>query len=74
MPPGVDPLEAEEGLPILKTALIARKLRPVVLSHDGCSISAEQGIHEAGFLRPPACAFFTRDRWRLLLESAPFNA
>ena len=41
MPPEVDLLEAEEGLPILEPALIACKLRPVFLSHDGCSISAE---------------------------------
>jgi hypothetical protein len=61
MPPGVDLLEAEEGLPILETALIARKLRPVFLSHEGGPISAEQGIREAGFLRPPALAFFPRD-------------
>ena len=32
MPPGVVLLEAEEDLPILETASIARKLRPVFLS------------------------------------------
>jgi len=74
MPPGVVLLEAEEDLSILETASIARKLRPVFLSHESCPIFAEQGIHEAGLLRPPACAFFPRDRWGLLLESAPFNA
>jgi hypothetical protein len=41
MPLGVDLLEAEEGLPILKPALIVCKLRPVFLSHESCSISAE---------------------------------
>jgi len=44
------------------------------LSHEGYPISAAQGIHEADFLRPPACAFFPRDRWELLLEPAPFDA
>jgi hypothetical protein len=74
MPPGVDLLETEEGVPILETALIARRLRPVFLSHQSCPISAEQGIHEAGFLRPPARAFILRDRVALLLEPAPFDA
>jgi hypothetical protein len=74
MPPGVDLLEAEEGLPILETALIARKLSPVFLSHEGHPISAAQGIYEAGFLRPPACAFIHRDRVELLLEPAPLYA
>ena len=41
--------EAENDLPILKTALIARKLR-LVFPHEGDPISAAQGIHEAGFL------------------------
>jgi hypothetical protein len=74
MPPGVDLLEAEEGFPILEPALIARKLRPVFLSHEGHPISAAQGIHKAGFLRPPACAFILRDRVELLLEPAPLDA
>jgi hypothetical protein len=63
MRPGVDLLETELSLPILEPTLIAPKLRPVFLSHKGFPISAEQGIHEAGFLRPPALAFFTGDRW-----------
>jgi len=74
MPPEVDLLEAEEGVPILEPALIAHKLRPVFFSHEGGSISAEQGILETGFLRSPALAFFPRDRWEKLLASAPFNA
>jgi hypothetical protein len=74
MPPGVDLLETEEGVPILETGLIARELRPVLLSHEGHPISAEQGIHEAGLLHPPALVFFLRDRVEVLLESAPFNA
>ena len=74
MPPKVDLLEAEEGVPILEPALIARKLRRMFRSYEGGAISAEQGIHEAGFLPSPALAFFPRDRGELLLESAPFNA
>jgi len=74
MPPKVDLLEAEEGVPILEPALIARKLRRMFRSYEGGAISAEQGIHETGFLRPPALAFFARDRGELLLKSAPFNA
>ena len=74
MPPGVDLLEEEEGLPILETALIARKLRPVFLTHECHPISAAQGIHEAGFLRPPTCSFILRDRVELLLEPAPLDA
>jgi len=58
-------------LPIRETALIARKLRLVFLSHEGDPISADQGIHEAGFLRPPACAFIQSERVELLLEPAP---
>jgi hypothetical protein len=46
----------------------------VLLSHEGHPISAEQGIHEASLLHPPALAFFLRDRGEVLLESAPFNA
>jgi hypothetical protein len=61
-------------LPIRKTALIARKLRQVFSSHEGYSISAAQGIHEASFLCPPACAFIPRDRLELLLEPAPLDA
>jgi hypothetical protein len=61
-------------LPILETALIARKLRPVFSSHEGDPISAAQGIHETGFLCPPACAFFLCDRVELLLEPAPVDA
>jgi hypothetical protein len=67
-------LEAEEGLPILEPSLIARQLRPVFLSHEDCAISAEQGIQETGFLRPPALVFLASARWEKLLESAPFNA
>jgi len=74
MPPGVDLLEAEEGFPILEPALIARKLRPVFLSHEAHPISAAQGIHETGFFRPPACSFILRDRVELLLEPAPLDA
>ena len=74
MPPGVDLLEEEEGLPILETALIARKLRPVFLTHECHPISAAQGIHEAGFLCPPASPFIFRDRVELLLEPTPFDA
>ena len=55
-------------MPILETALIARKLRPVFPPHEGDPISAAQGIHEAGFLCPPACAFIRRDRVELLKE------
>jgi hypothetical protein len=61
-------------LSILETALIARKLRPVFSSHEGDPISAAQGIHEAGFLCPPACAFIPRDRLELLLEATPLDA
>ena len=50
-------------MPILETALITYKLRPVFLSHEGDPISAAQRIHKAGFLCPPACAFILRDRW-----------
>jgi hypothetical protein len=64
----------EEGLPILEAALIACKLRPVFSSHEGDPISAAQGIHEAGFLCSPACAFIPRDRGELLLEPAPVDA
>lgn len=74
MPLGVELLEAEEGVPILETTLIARELRPMFLSHEGCPISTEQGIHETGFLCPPACAFFRGNRWELLLEPAPCDA
>jgi hypothetical protein len=74
MPPGVDLLEAEEGLAILEPALIACELRPVFLSHEGHPISTAQGIHKAGFLCPPTFAFFPRDRMEVLLESAPFDA
>ena len=66
--------EAEEGLPILETALVARKLKPVFFSHEVCPVSAAQGIHEAGFLCSPACAFIRRDRMELLLEPAPLDA
>ncbi|MBU6435090.1 MAG: hypothetical protein KGS09_18205 [Nitrospirae bacterium] len=59
---------------ILETALIARKLQTVYRSHDGCPISATQGIHEASFLRPPACAFFARARVELLLKPAALDA
>ena len=61
-------------MPILETALIARKLRPVFSSHEGYSISGAQGIHETGFLCPPACAFIPRHRLELLLEPAPLDA
>ena len=66
--------EAEEGSPILETALIARKLRPVFFSREVDPISAAQGIHKAGFLCSPACAFIRRDRMELLLEPAPLDA
>jgi hypothetical protein len=49
-------------------------MRPVFLSHEGYPIPAAQGIHETGFLCPPACAFILRDRVELLLEPAPFDA
>jgi hypothetical protein len=49
-------------------------MRPVLFSHEGYPISATQGIHEAGFFCPPACAFFPRNRVELLLEPAPFDA
>jgi hypothetical protein len=65
--------EAENDLPILKTALIARKLR-LVFPHEGDPISAAQGIHEAGLPCPPACVFIPRARVELLLEPAPFDA
>ena len=55
-------------MPIRETALIARNLRPVFSSHEGDPISAAQGIHETGFLCPPACAFIPRDRVALLKE------
>ena len=55
-------------MPILETALIARKLRPVFPSHEGDPISAAQGIHEAGFLCLPACAFIPRDRVEVLKD------
>ena len=74
MPPGVELLEAAEGVPILEPTLIARTLRPVFPSHEGGPISPAQGIDEASFLRQPACAFLRGNRWELLLEPAPFNA
>jgi hypothetical protein len=46
----------------------------VFLSHEGYPIPAAQGIHEAGFLCAPACAFILRDRVELLLEPTPFDA
>jgi hypothetical protein len=46
----------------------------VPLSHEGYQISAEQSIHETGFLCPPACAFILRDRVEVLLDPAPFDA
>jgi hypothetical protein len=61
-------------LPILETALIARKLRLVFPSHERDPIATAQGIREAGFLGPPTCAFILRDRVELLLEPAPFDA
>ena len=64
----------EEGLPIHETGLIARKMRPVFSSHEDYPLSGAQGIHEAGFLCPPACAFIPRDRVELLLETAPLDA
>jgi hypothetical protein len=61
-------------LPILKTVLIARKVRPVFPSHGSDPISAAQGIHEAGFFCPRACAFILRDQLELLLVTAPLDA
>jgi len=61
-------------LPILEAALIARKLRPVFFLHEGDPISAAQGIHETGFLCPPAGTIFLCDRVELLLESTPVDA
>jgi len=49
-------------------------VRPVFLSHEGDPISAAQGIHETGFLCPPASPFIFRDRVELLLEPTPFDA
>jgi hypothetical protein len=46
----------------------------VFSSHEIYPISAAQGIHEAGFLCPPTCAFIRRDRLELLLEPAPLDA
>jgi hypothetical protein len=46
----------------------------VFFSHEIYPISAAQGIHEAGFLCSPACAFIRRDRLELLLEPAPLDA
>ena len=65
---------AKKGSSILETTLIAYELGPVFLSHEGYPIPAAQGIHEAGFLCAPACAFILRDRVDLLLEPAPFDA
>jgi hypothetical protein len=46
----------------------------VFLSHESYLVTAAQGIHEASFLCPPACAFILRDRVEVLLEPAPFDA
>jgi hypothetical protein len=60
-------------LSVLESGLIAEKIRLVFFSHEGYPISGAQGIHEAGFLCPPAFAFILRDRV-LLLEPAPMDA
>lgn len=65
--------KAEEGLPILESALIPVKIRPVLLSHEGYPISGAQGIYEASFLCPPASPFILRHRV-LLLKPAPLDA
>ena len=39
MPPGVELFGAKEGVPIIESALIAQKLAPVFLSHEGCPFS-----------------------------------
>jgi hypothetical protein len=60
-PSGHRSADAEEGSPILEPALIADKVRPVFLSHEGDPISIAQRIHKAGFFRAPAYAFILCD-------------
>lgn len=42
--------------------------------HECSPVPAEQGIHETGFLSPPALAFVPRDCFELLLKPAPIDS
>jgi len=60
-PQGVGPLEVQDGLRIMETALIACELGGVAISNEFCPLAGEHGVNKASFLSPPPMVLLARN-------------